>query len=86
MSLEPLPVSEFQQNCVDFPNLHATLDSLKGKGIKLGLITNGYGEFQYSNIRGLGIEPYFDLNVISEWEGKDGEITDLLEIIHDLKS
>ena len=36
-----------------FPNLYA-LDSLKGKGIKLGLISNGYGEFQYNNIKGLG--------------------------------
>ncbi|WP_145040421.1 HAD family hydrolase [Paenibacillus sp. Y412MC10] len=59
----------FQQHCVGFPNLHETLDSLKGKGIKLGLISNGYGEFQYNNIKGLGIEPYFDLIVISEWEG-----------------
>lgn len=62
-------ISEFHHYCVGFPNLYAALDSLKGKGIKLGLISNGYGEFQYNNIKGLGIEPYFDIIAISEWEG-----------------
>lgn len=136
-------ISEFHHHCIGSPNLYAALDSLKGKGIKLGLISNGYGEFQYNNIKGLGIEPYFDIIAISEWEGlrkpdprifantlsrlkskaeesiyvgdhpdndvtasrrigmkgiwkrdlhydqdfaKDGEITDLLEITHYLKS
>lgn len=62
-------ISGFQRHCVGFSNLHETLGGLKSRGLKLGLISNGYGEFQYNNIRGLGIEHYFDIIVISEWEG-----------------
>ncbi|WP_339269347.1 HAD family hydrolase [Paenibacillus sp. FSL W8-0187] len=62
-------MSGFQQHCVGFPHLHEMLAYLRSKGIKLGLISNGYGDFQYSNIRGLGIEPYFDIIAFSEWEG-----------------
>ncbi|MGG3281275.1 HAD family hydrolase [Paenibacillus solani] len=62
-------ISGFQHHCVGFPNLHEVLGGLKSRGLKLGLISNGYGEFQYNNIRGLGIEHYFDIIVISEWEG-----------------
>lgn len=62
-------ISGFHRHCVGFPNLHEALGGLKSRGLKLGLISNGYGEFQYNNIRGLGIEHYFDIIVISEWEG-----------------
>ncbi|KOP65630.1 hypothetical protein AMS62_10510 [Bacillus sp. FJAT-18019] len=62
-------ISGFQHHCVGFPNLHEALGGLKSRGLKLGLISNGYGEFQFNNIRGLGIEHYFDIVVISEWEG-----------------
>ena len=33
------------------------------------MITNGYGQFQMDNIIALGIEKYFDIILVSEWEG-----------------
>lgn len=37
--------------------------------IALGMITNGYGQFQMYNIKALDIEKYFDVILVSEWEG-----------------
>lgn len=62
-------VNHFHQSSVPFPNLIKTLDALKGEKLQLGLITNGWGEFQMRTIRALGIEDYFDCILISEWEG-----------------
>jgi len=60
---------EFKNHCVPFENLHSMLHNLKKQGLKLGMITNGYGQFQLDNIRALGIEDDFDVILISEWEG-----------------
>ena len=60
---------EFKNHCVSFPNLIPTLEKLKSRDIRLGMITNGRGQFQLDNIKGLGIEKYFDTILISEWEG-----------------
>jgi putative hydrolase of the HAD superfamily len=62
-------LSEFKNHCVPFPNLISTLDKLKSRDIRLGMITNGRGQFQLDNIKALGIEKYFDTILISEWEG-----------------
>ncbi|WP_010096226.1 HAD family hydrolase [Ornithinibacillus scapharcae] len=62
-------IDEFHHHCVAFPNLIPTLDELKKSSYKLGMITNGKGQFQLDNIRALGIEDYFDCILISEWEG-----------------
>ncbi|MGI2328550.1 HAD family hydrolase [Planococcus sp. YIM B11945] len=62
-------LSEFKHHCVPFPNLIPLLDELTKKSIQLGLITNGRGQFQLDNIRALEIEAYFDVILISEWEG-----------------
>jgi len=51
--------NQFRNSCVPFPNLISML----------GMITNGYGQFQMDNIKALGIEPYFQTILISEWEG-----------------
>jgi putative hydrolase of the HAD superfamily len=59
----------FSSHAVAFPNAIETLSSLQHKGYKLGMITNGFGDFQSSNIRALGIESYFDVILISEIEG-----------------
>jgi putative hydrolase of the HAD superfamily len=61
--------SEFKHHCVPFPNLITTLEKLKNCNIRLGMITNGRGQFQLDNIKALGIEKYFDTILISEWEG-----------------
>lgn len=61
-------LDHFPNHCVPFPNLISMLEELKKEGLVLGMITNGYTEFQTSNIRALGIEEYFDAILISEKE------------------
>lgn len=62
-------MEQFHKNCIPFPNLKQTLTQLKSKSIRIGVITNGLGQFQMDNIRALGIESLFDVILISEWEG-----------------
>ncbi|QHW30543.1 HAD family hydrolase [Paenibacillus rhizovicinus] len=62
-------VSSFKYHCIGFPGLLGMLEELKLQGLKLGIITNGFGVFQMNNIRGLGIEGYFDAILVSEIEG-----------------
>ncbi|UOQ48651.1 HAD family hydrolase [Gracilibacillus caseinilyticus] len=62
-------ISQFQFSCVPFPHLKEALEILKQKGFALGMISNGKGQFQMDNIKALGIEPYFNTILISEWEG-----------------
>ena len=61
-------INEFKDNCVPFKNLIQMLEELKSSNFHLGIITNGYGQFQLDNIKALGIENYFDVILISEWE------------------
>ena len=62
-------IAVFKHHCVPVPNLITTLEKLKNCNIRLGLITNGRGQFQLGNIKALGIEKYFYTILISEWEG-----------------
>ncbi|MET3696622.1 putative hydrolase of the HAD superfamily [Bacillus oleivorans] len=62
-------INEFKNSCVPFDNLTKMLRELKSSNCLLGLITNGYGQFQMNNIKALGIEKYFDVILVSEWEG-----------------
>ena len=62
-------LNEFKYHCVGFPHIHEMLDGLKNSGFALGMITNGYGQFQMDNINALQIEKYFDVILVSEWEG-----------------
>lgn len=62
-------VTQFNHNCVPFPNLVKLLEHLRNQKILLGMITNGYTALQYSNIKALGIEKYFTTILISEQEG-----------------
>lgn len=62
-------VSTFKDHCVPFPNLINMLEELKSMNLKLGMITNGKGQFQMDNLKALGIEKYFDSILVSEWEG-----------------
>ncbi|WP_299089909.1 HAD family hydrolase [uncultured Metabacillus sp.] len=62
-------IVEFKNNCVPFPHLNDMLENLKNSNLQLGMITNGFGQFQMDNILALGIEKYFDVMLISEWEG-----------------
>ena len=62
-------LNEFHKHCIPFPNLHKTLEQLKNSNLALGLITNGFGQFQMDNIKALQIDSYFDAILVSEWEG-----------------
>ncbi|MNH84987.1 Phosphoglycolate phosphatase [compost metagenome] len=62
-------LSSFQRHCVGFPNLLNMLTQLKNNGIKLALVSNGSGQFQYDNFKALGIAHLFNETLISEWEG-----------------
>lgn len=60
--------TRFCTHCVAFPGLHETLQVL-ARRFRLGLVTNGRGEFQERTIRALDLEPYFGAILISEREG-----------------
>lgn len=45
------------------------LSKLKDEGYSLGIVTNGFGEFQSRSIEGLGIQGYLDAVLISDIEG-----------------
>ncbi|WP_397538521.1 HAD family hydrolase [Rummeliibacillus pycnus] len=62
-------LTEFKHHCKAFENLKEVLSQLKKQGLSIGMITNGFGQFQLDNIRALNIEEYFDVISISEWEG-----------------
>ncbi|KZE63964.1 L-2-haloalkanoic acid dehalogenase [Fictibacillus phosphorivorans] len=62
-------LTHFKHHCTPFPNLVNMLDELKKKGLRLGLVTNGYGVFQNDTIKALEIKEYFDTILISEMEG-----------------
>lgn len=38
------------------------------------MITNGYGQFQMDKIKALGIEGYFNVILMSEWEGIKNQV------------
>ncbi|WP_078546866.1 HAD family hydrolase [Litchfieldia alkalitelluris] len=62
-------IAEFKNCCVPFSGLFKMLSELKSENLFLGMITNGYGQFQMDNIETLNIKKYFDTILISEWEG-----------------
>lgn len=62
-------LENFKYCCVPFDNLLLMLEGLKERSMLIGMITNGYGQFQMDNIKALGIESYFQAILVSEWEG-----------------
>ncbi|MED3851262.1 HAD family hydrolase [Priestia megaterium] len=58
----------FPAHCVPFLHMEHVLKELKKKGLLLGMITNGFTDFQWMNIRALGIDHYFDTILVSEQE------------------
>jgi putative hydrolase of the HAD superfamily len=62
-------LAKFQDHCIGYPHLIEMLNKLKTNGIKLALISNGYGQFQFDNFKALKIDHLFDEVFVSEWEG-----------------
>ena len=61
--------TQFQFACIPFPGLLEMLSELKDEGYALGIVTNGFGDFQSRSIKGLGIQSYLDAVLISDIEG-----------------
>ncbi|MGG0486966.1 HAD family hydrolase [Priestia aryabhattai] len=59
----------FPAHCVPFLHMEHVLKELKKKGLLLGMITNGFTDFQWINIKALRIDHYFDTILVSEQEG-----------------
>ena len=62
-------INNFQHHCTPFLHMENVLQELKNRGLLLGMITNGFTEFQLLNIRALRIEEYMDTILVSEQEG-----------------
>jgi len=62
-------LSLFPRHCTPFDNLEKMLVTIKQQNIKLGMISNGFGQFQMDNIKALKIDHYFDTILISEYQG-----------------
>lgn len=61
--------SHFPQECFPYPGLDVTTSELRRRGISIGLITNGSSLTQRRKIERLGIDPIFDVILVSEEEG-----------------
>lgn len=61
----------YTTNCVPYHFTDNVLSSLRKKGYKIGLITNGVSEIQRAKVCALGIEKYFDSIIISGEFGKN---------------
>ncbi|MEY8348939.1 HAD family hydrolase [Bacillus cereus] len=62
-------VTEFTNHCISFPNMHELLQQLQNQNIAIGIITNGFTEFQMNNLRALQLHTYTNTILISEAEG-----------------
>ncbi|KMY44080.1 L-2-haloalkanoic acid dehalogenase [Bacillus sp. FJAT-27916] len=62
-------LNHFKDWCIAFPHMLDMLQSLREKQLLLGIISNGRGRFQMDAICGLGIREFFDVILLSEWEG-----------------
>jgi putative hydrolase of the HAD superfamily len=66
-------LADYQENCCrharGFPGMAETLTALRGRGLKLGIVTNGETAFQTRNIYALGLDALVDTVLISQTEG-----------------
>lgn len=49
--------------------MHELLQRLTQQNIKIGIITNGFTDFQMNNLRALNIHTYTNMILVSEAEG-----------------
>ncbi|MCC2327641.1 MULTISPECIES: HAD family hydrolase [Bacillus cereus group] len=62
-------ITNFQHHCIPFQNMHELLQRLTEQNIKIGIITNGFTDFQMNNLRALNIHTYTNTILVSEAEG-----------------
>lgn len=61
--------ARFPESCAPMPGMETTLATLDGRGLRLGLVTNGRVVIQGRKIDGLGLRDRLDPIVISEAVG-----------------
>lgn len=67
----------YAENAVTLPGAAETLEQLRGKEYRIGLLTNGDSKRQWAKIHSSGLYPYFDAIVVSgdqPFEKPDPEI------------
>ncbi len=62
-------VEEFRNHARLFPGVGMALDSLRMRGLKLGIVTNGPTGLQQSGVAACGLVPLMNVVVISDREG-----------------
>lgn len=62
-------ITNFQHHCIPFQNMHELLQRLTQQNMKIGIITNGFTDFQMNNLRALNIHTYTNTILVSEAEG-----------------
>ncbi|HDR7667830.1 TPA: HAD family hydrolase [Bacillus wiedmannii] len=62
-------ITNFQHHCIPFQNMHELLQRLTQHNIEIGIITNGFTDFQMNNLRALNIHTYTNTILVSEAEG-----------------
>lgn len=62
-------ITNFQNHCIPFKNMHELLQRLTQQNIKIGIITNGFTDFQMNNLHALNIHTYTNIILVSEAEG-----------------
>ncbi|WP_166703445.1 HAD family hydrolase [Bacillus albus] len=62
-------ITNFQHHCISFQNMHELLQRLTQQNMKIGIITNGFTDFQMNNLRALNIHTYTNTILVSEAEG-----------------
>lgn len=62
-------ITNFQHHCIPFQNMYELLQRLTQQNIKIGIITNGFTDFQMNNLRALNIHTYTNTILVSEAEG-----------------
>ncbi|SIR52816.1 putative hydrolase of the HAD superfamily [Bacillus cereus] len=62
-------ITNFQHHCIPFQNMHELLQRLTQQNIEIGIITNGFTDFQMNNLRALNIHTYTNTILVSEAEG-----------------
>ncbi|MDA1888263.1 HAD family hydrolase [Bacillus cereus group sp. BY105LC] len=62
-------ITNFQNHCIPFKNMHELLQRLTQQNIEIAIITNGFTDFQMNNLRALNIHTYTNTILVSEAEG-----------------
>ena len=61
--------AEMAETLVCFPGVFEGLEALRDSGWRIGIVTNGFTDFQNAKIDAVGLRAYVDVVCVSETEG-----------------